>query len=250
MKGGVIIIGSLFWDDHRNENDSLRKNWRKNRLDIKNAFRVKLPIRYGRKSKGGEFTMVFSTRLERSSNLGIGYVIPFISNPITNYEQLENEVLEIAKAEALGTIENPSFFTSWGGSLGLLFNKEKVNEVQQNSFYREWKMRYYSDKQGNSDANFSVNGERKSIKDGKLQINWPVCVDIRDQYKLDNLEFLVGASNKPRYSNRDGQEVYKYPKIEEIALANSKDKKRYYFLRNIESGILTFQDLRILNKMK
>lgn len=83
-----------------------------------------------------------------------------------------------------------------------------------------------------------------------MQIKWPECVDRRDQSKLDGLEFLIGASNKPRYSKNNDPKLYKYPEIKELAIENLKDKKRFYFLRNFSKGILTFQDLKILNEMK
>jgi hypothetical protein len=249
MNGGVLIIGSLFWDDDRNPNDNIRKDWRDGRLDNKNAIRVKLPIRYGRNSKGGEFTMVYSANLEKNKNLGIGYVVPFLNNPIEKYKQLEDEAIEIAKAEALGNMNSPKFFTSWGGALGLLFNEKKTNKENLEKFYNEWKLRFNTDKGNKSDRDFCVKGERSSIRNGKLQIDWPICVDNREQAKLNKLDFIIGASNKPKYSLNGENEVYKYPNIKEIALNHSNDKKRYYFLRNIQNGIMTYQDFKILNEM-
>jgi hypothetical protein len=35
MKGGALIIGSLFWQDYLNEvGDDIRKNWRSQRLKM------------------------------------------------------------------------------------------------------------------------------------------------------------------------------------------------------------------------
>ena len=114
MNAGVILIGSLFWDKHRNGFRDIRKNWRKNFLDFQNAFRVRLPIRYGRKSTGDIFTMVFSTSLERSRNLGIAYVAPFKSNPINKYEQLEIEALEFDRPTGLGqTVPRSNHRSAW-----------------------------------------------------------------------------------------------------------------------------------------
>lgn len=48
LSGGVIIIGSLFWDDDLNTSDNLRKTWRENSLDLQNKILAKLPIRYVR----------------------------------------------------------------------------------------------------------------------------------------------------------------------------------------------------------
>ena len=56
---GVLIIGSLFWDN------STRDEWRRDRLDLERRQYVRAPIRYGRQStgRGCSYTMVFSAGL-------------------------------------------------------------------------------------------------------------------------------------------------------------------------------------------
>ena len=46
MKGAVLIIGSLLWDNSNN-----RDFWRNVNLNINNKIPVFAPIRYGRKSE-------------------------------------------------------------------------------------------------------------------------------------------------------------------------------------------------------
>ena len=63
IKCAVLIIGSLFWDLHQGDQDDLRKNWRRDRLSMKDKLHVKVPIRYGRlseKNNEKQYTMVFS----------------------------------------------------------------------------------------------------------------------------------------------------------------------------------------------
>ncbi len=57
LRGGVIIIGSLLWD-----NKISRQEWRKNDLYNRNRFKVNVPIRYGRCSdtRNNTYTMIFS----------------------------------------------------------------------------------------------------------------------------------------------------------------------------------------------
>ena len=71
LKFGVLIIGSLRWD-----NDN-RKNWREERLDIDQAVTVGAPIRYGRRSskRGCTFTMVFSNSCQ-PDHLGTALLVP------------------------------------------------------------------------------------------------------------------------------------------------------------------------------
>ena len=89
LKGGVIIIGSLLWQDYLNEeDDKVRLNWRTLHLEYERRILVKLPIRYGRLStKLGNVvtTMVFSNKMKNKK--GLGYVIPF-KKMINNQDDL------------------------------------------------------------------------------------------------------------------------------------------------------------------
>lgn len=53
LKGGVLIIGSLLWQDSSTDvpGDNLRKRWRTEHLDMNHKVAVKVPIRYGRYSR-------------------------------------------------------------------------------------------------------------------------------------------------------------------------------------------------------
>jgi len=58
MKGGVVIIGSLLWQDGSTHEPwkPVRKEWRDNYLKPKeNYIPIKFPIRYGRYSENNEF---------------------------------------------------------------------------------------------------------------------------------------------------------------------------------------------------
>ena len=91
MKLGVLIIGSLYWDDkpHRNK-------WRRERLCVDSQQHVKAPIRYGRlsHSRGCSYTMVFSASLSEEQ-FGQAIVVPFKSKDL------------ISEAECLWTAERP-----------------------------------------------------------------------------------------------------------------------------------------------
>ena len=57
LKGGVILIGSLYWQDDLKKNDNIRKEWRDTSLDIEKSILAKLPIRYGRYSNNDIYTI-------------------------------------------------------------------------------------------------------------------------------------------------------------------------------------------------
>lgn len=246
MKLGILIIGSLLWSDHRSKTkpDNIRKDWRSNHLDTQNAIKVYLPIRYGRKSEGQIYTMVFSTRLEKTNNYGIGLLVPVKSNP-KNYEGLIKEALELAKAEGMGKIDNPRLFASWGASIGVKIKDGK------DELLKKWSEKFRQDGGGKDTLDYRVNRERRSIgENGRLQIMWPQVIDYRDKSKFDEIDVIIGTSTKPMYDTKVKTEIFKYPNLEEIKDSIVKDNERNYFLNNLKNGILTYQDMRLLQKLK
>ena len=105
IHGSVITIGSLYWQDYLNkQSDNIRKKWRERYLGLeidKTKILVKLPIRYGRYSKNKVYTMVFSANCEKQNKLGTGYVIPFLSNPINDFYDIEFETRQMSIAEGM-----------------------------------------------------------------------------------------------------------------------------------------------------
>jgi hypothetical protein len=57
MKGGVLIIGSLLWQDGSTDKpwDNTRRLWRDNHLKMETRQKVYVPIRYGRYSNKNEY---------------------------------------------------------------------------------------------------------------------------------------------------------------------------------------------------
>jgi hypothetical protein len=58
MRCGILIIGSLLWDDGRK---GIRAAWRAGWLDVPAQVPVQAPVHYGRKStsRSNTYTMVF-----------------------------------------------------------------------------------------------------------------------------------------------------------------------------------------------
>jgi hypothetical protein len=112
-KGGVIIIGSLLWDNAR------RHEWRTSSLEsLENKIAVPARIRYGRESdtRRHTHTMIFSNH--STTGLGRGYVIAF-KQSIENKEILKEQAIALAKAEGIWTERLPYLAKDWG-AVGLL----------------------------------------------------------------------------------------------------------------------------------
>jgi len=193
IKGGVIIIGSLIWEDHLNNKkaDNIRKEWRRQNL-INQPTLTKVPIRYGRESQTREdtYTMIFSKSCE--DNLGQGLILPFNQDIIT-FEGLERQAIALAIAEGIYKADNLRLTSNWG-SVGLLINP-KLNETDFASkelIQKKWADIYHSYSDTFIDDNYKTNDENSSpiTQDGFLNITW--------QTEMDAFDLLVATPVIPK----------------------------------------------------
>jgi hypothetical protein len=238
IKCGVLIIGSLFWDGNNNQ----RKRWHSTKLLMSNLIHVKAPIRYGRLSgdKPKHYTMVFSKDAEFKNELGTAYLIPFRNTKIAYLKGLRNQAEFLSFSEnkkdskivkgkkekwcTIGLIINPNLssekkefvLTKWG---------EIIKEQGKKEYYKEYKI-----------------GKEKSIlsERGEILINWIKAVDNKKQKQVNEFDVILATCTKPT--------EHKYPDKEEMII-NITEDKRQYFYNNIQNGISTFIDNKIINKV-
>lgn len=244
LKGGVIIIGSLLWQDDLNKNDKVRYNWRNTSLNIDDKILARLPIRYGRYSKGDIYTMVFSTDCEKKKRLGTGYVIPFKNNPIKHLDALVSEARMMARAEGMQCNFVGGINPIWA-SIGILTNRNKVDQKLYERIISRWAKELRADGGGKDTSEYRVGKEKLSINNkGELQILWPTSVVEGEKGGIQELDFLIAASTKPKYEQ---QGKTKYPSPTEIAASVRRDSGRRYFMNNFHHRITTFQDNLVIN---
>jgi len=222
LKGGVIIIGSLLWQDDLNKNDKIRYNWRNTSLNIDEKILVRLPIRYGRYSRGSIYTMVFSTDCEKKKRLGTGYVIPFKNNPIKHLDALISEARMMAKAEGMCSRFVGRTNSIWA-SMGIMINKKKVKPEICEVILSRWAKEFKDDGGGQDISEYRVKKEKLSItRKGELQITWPKSIDTDEESKIKEVDFLIATSTKPKYQQFG---ITKYPSSNEIAHSVKKIQK-------------------------
>jgi hypothetical protein len=227
FKGGVIIVGSLLWQDYLDDpGDDIRAKWRRAHLDIENKIPVRLPIRYGRTSKSKIVTMVFSNRMARKK--GFGYIVPFKTR-INNKDELLCEAIALSAAEGM----KGNFVRNWG-VLTYLINDSIVNTKQKNEIVRLFRQK----KSTTFDVNeYKVDKERSCVsKSLKLDINWVAPVLENDKHKVDGFHLLLATATKP------DKIIPTYDKIAQTILG---DTKRKYFINNLTNGIITYDDFEI-----
>jgi hypothetical protein len=245
LKGGVLIIGSLLWQDHlEQERDDIRKNWRNNNLILDNKIMVKVPIRYGRSSQSKNnpqstiTTMIFSNSCKKN-NLGTGYFVPFKKNLLATFKDLMEEANALSVAEGMrGKLlkGNPIWC-----SISLLFNPNTVEEEKKVAIEKKWRGELAKEGVLNPD-DFKVKREKACIdKDGILNIDWFKPVDVREMKTLNEYDIVIATATVPKPK--------KYPSIDELVGNVRTETERYYFIKNYIAGITTFQDIKVLNKL-
>lgn len=236
MRIGLLIIGSLYWDP-----SPVRKRWRQARFGCGGQHRVKIPIRYGRRSnkRGGTFSMVFAMSCSPPESQGCGLVVPARAE-CCEPDHLIEEASQLWAAERdcsrVGGIS-----ADWGrvcvlpdpdarGVEGLLHAwQEKVQGV--GSAYR---------------AVPAADGEEQVLEaaTGLARFRWPLDVDTAEP--LAGFDLLLMTATEPTLVRGT------YSPASEIARSWREDKKDNvsYFHNNRHHGITTFEDEEILRILR
>jgi hypothetical protein len=242
VHGGVLIIGSLLWQPYLKEGDTVRADWRNAHLDMKSKIKIYAPIRYGRQSRSGIYTMTFSNSAKL--NLGTGFAVAFKKTPIKNFDGLLAEARALSFAEGMEKkfIKSDTHNRPWC-VLGILFNNRLRQETRQ-PILAWWEAQIRTDTQyANFDySQFKLGSERPCIlANGQLNFPWITVRHKKDQKKLAQLDFLIATTTLPSRP--------KYPTINKLKDSVLADKTRKYFLSNNKEGIATFQDERVKKKL-
>jgi hypothetical protein len=225
LNAGVLIIGSLLWDDDR-------QGWRDARLNMNQSESVLALIRYGRRSgrrRGHTYTMVFS----RHAPAGHARVVR-CSHAITGPDDLITEALRLWEAEELAL--NPGQIAANWGCVALLCNPERRISDE---LLRAWARRVEGE-HGYGNVSQKADEGRIISKDGLLQIDWPRRVD---EGAAIDLDLLLATANDPTLAGMP----LSYPSVEVITNAwnGAAPKHAEYFWKNIDHGIRTFEDDQI-----
>ena len=234
MRIGLLIIGSLIWDDL-----PLRQEWRSEHLIGALSRRVCAPIRYGRRSskRASTYTMVFSHECcSPIGGTGVGLAVPF-RKALETPEDLLEISRDLWAAEAERTSVEGVYSDGWG-SVGLLPNPESPMVGELLPPWAEavsGSPRY---------GQLATADEEEPILDphtGLAQFRWPSTVGGESPLDLDCL--LLTATDP---SIRDG--TYADPVTIAEAWKREPEHARY-FHRSREHGIETVQDDQILHAL-
>ena len=218
---GVLMIGSLYWDCR-----SHRREWRDKRLEMCRSQPVRVPIRYGRRSRsrGCTYTMVFSAGLT-DPKYGHGIVVPCKSQDLIE----EAECLWTAET-ACGENSERRISKGWG-CVAVLENPEHPMSEEARSAWIERVVREPCYGKLNSAIGESVVVDRN----GFLRLGWPSAPDGSEL----TVNVLLATATNPTIVRGD------YARADDIAaawMAPHGTKHDKYFWNNRNAGIQTFQD--------
>jgi hypothetical protein len=214
MRAGILIIGSLLWDE-----ESGRPEWRQSRLDMDCAVHVKVPIRYGRRStkRGKTFTMTFAGDGDPS---GQGVLVPCRAN-LSDIAALAAEAEALWKAEHCSA-KAGSIAAAWG-CVGALF---PGNLATSADWSRSWVER-------------KVSPIPPVGSNGLLSIRWPSMVD----GTAAGMDVVLAAATKGDVPSPD-------PKSIAEGWTGQDDGNEQYFFQNVKHGIRTPDDLAIWRRIE
>lgn len=234
LKGGVLIIGSLFWQDDQGKEPYARRNWRNEKLSFNERLHVLAPIRYGRTSEKGTITMVLSKDVELKTELGTAYVIPFNSE-IKSLEEIQIQARCLSKVEGSCDEKIVKGKNNWC-VIGILLNPLIKDELK-NEILNYWN-RLILDEGGFNHLEYCISPESPVVSsNGEVIISWIRTVDPNLQKEFDKFDFIMATCTKP--------DIISYPTVE-VLKENIKNDPRKYFYNNIQNGINTFSDRKVL----
>ncbi len=213
MRVGILIVGSLLWDNCQ------RDAWRRSRLRVDRSVHVKAPIYYGRRSnsRGNTFTMT----LGAGDALGEAVLVRCVS-AIASVGGLVAEAEALWKAEQ-STAGPNSIGASWG-SVGVLFAPTVPADWRAG-----WEAYFRS----------HASPVRPVDDAGTLRIAWPVT----SGRKPADADMILATATKAEATR---------PTVTEIADAwiNQNQGHERYFFENIRHGIRTPDDNLIWDRIE
>jgi hypothetical protein len=228
FKGGVIIIGSLLWEDKDG-----RAEWRRDYLvPVDERLSIPLRIRYGRKSTTREctYTMIFSNH--PATGVGKGCILGF-QKRIESFEELKEQALLLAKAEGIWKKEPRLFANEWG-AVGLLLNPEVERKDKPNAemIRSQWTETFRQYSRNFDHSQYRLEDEGPVIDErGFLKIEWVA--------EMNDFHFLIGTPTVP-----DPKRPLNGKEIAQRMIVN---EYRSYFDNNRAGNISTFQDVQIIS---
>jgi len=279
MKGAVLIIGSLFWQNGSTKTpwDNARKNWRDKNLKWEDKKVVRVPIRYGRYSSSNKFPVLLDRKQLESEYLvetnisqrddGTSYIqsgnfrnelytmvlskeydmnedklgLAFICPLKIDIDSIDELIDQVENlSKAEGVFSNENkFFTKEWGLISILYSSSCSASKEIRATWNE-ALR----EEGRSNRyykRFRQGNESEAIdSDGILNINPIKYLNGGDVF--NDYDFILSAVTVPKSKKQPKDRINgKYPEPQEIGRMTQLDLRRY-FQNNVKNKISTCED--------
>lgn len=254
IRGGVIIQGSLFWEDEKNcvqgkeDIGKLRRKWREENLDCSKFQSISLPIRYGRFSewdnRRNTYTMVLSSNYLTKTKIGKALAVPFKKEfDFSDKRILNKQLKRLSRVELIANNNNKYRLAAFWGAIAIWVNPISKHSKFLNDYWRKNIIRNPTNEYANKNYNWSdgtlLNNEFQIQLDLESNFDFLLCTYILPKYER-------GDRDSPQ--NRTPNKGYPSPKM--IGEAISISKYSTYFCQNRVSGITTSDDEEIFKHIK
>ncbi len=236
LRAGVLIVGSLVWDQSQ-----IRQDWREASLRLDARQRVTAPISYGRLSPARDhtYTMVFSANQIRDGvGTGVALAVPF-KKTIESTASLISEARELWRAESKSSTTYGTDVSATWGSVGLLLNPACADI---DDLLPAWETAV--SESPDYGALPIADSEQPILDDrtGLALFPWPRLADSTESLPLDALLFT------PTHATI---EYGRYPSPDVVAEAwRSNPERAEYFWNNLKWGIETSKDSEIRTELE
>lgn len=217
---GILVIGSLLWES---DADGHRERWRSQRLKMPCKSLARVPIRYGKKAKGRNYTFTMTFEVENESPQARAIVIPCLRH-LTDLASLTAEAEALWSAEHKKLPASGAVSAAWG-CVGVLWRDAPQRTSLLGAAWSDY---------------FRKNVKQPNLPvtaDGLLDIDWP---NDKSGNPVD-FDLLLATATEPEQIR---------PNAVQIADAWINGHHEYYFFKNIRSGIRTADDLAIWSRME
>jgi hypothetical protein len=233
MDVGILIIGSLYWED------GAREEWRTSRLLVgeePSDLAVEVPIRYGRRSssRNDTYTMVYSS----SAGLGQARAVR-CRNVAESMESLIEEARHLWRAEAKHSDVGP-ISARWGCVSVLVNPGSRI----PSPILEGW-AQFVRRQTPYGDFHHAASEEPILNRDGLLQLTWPNLA--AGESGPAPFDVLLATATEPTLEGQPAD----YPSPLQIAQAWGMDTADHikYFRKNRANRITSYQDQSILREL-
>ena len=243
IKGGVIIQGSLLWENEHNcipgdeQKGNARKVWREKRLNLNDSFPIPFPIRYGRCSSSRlcTYTMVMSREYLANDKIGQAIIAPFQKTFDTSaLGEITTEITELTKVEGISS--GGRNFAINSIAIAIWINPDSKFKADIEGYWNGLMNQY------GYENNYTYNWSDGTLitTDYKLDFN----------FEVKGLDFLLLTYMQPKHRVLSLNQQQQYPTPQEIAEEIKRTGYATYFCQNRVNGIITYDDELIFKHIK